>query len=121
GPAIALSLTVALAASLTLAPALLQLLGRHVFWPGKLPRPSAIGPRLSVLGDRPAAERRKPMAEGIWDRLSRMVVARPLLVWASAVLLLMPLAVLGFMVRPNYRATGELSPRSDSVRGLGAI
>src|SRR5262249_50606988 len=25
------------------------------------------------------------------------------------------------MVRPNYRATGELSSRSDSVRGLAAI
>ncbi len=105
GPAIALSLAVALAASLTLAPALLQLLGRAVFWPNGQPAP------------RPAGREE----EGLWTRISRVVVARPLLVWATAVVVLMPLAVLGFQVRPNYRATGELSPRSSSVQGLAAI
>ncbi|HKB38971.1 MAG TPA: MMPL family transporter [Gemmataceae bacterium] len=104
GPAIALSLTVALVASLTLAPALLRLLGKHVFWPGGLPQAPKAG-----------------RAGGVWERISRGVVARPLLVWASAVLVLLPLAIIGFQVCPNYRATGELSPRSSSVRGLAAI
>ena len=50
-----------------------------------------------------------------------LVVARPLLIWAVAVVVLLPLALLGFRVRPNYRATGELSPTASSVRGLAAI
>jgi RND superfamily putative drug exporter len=103
GPAIALSLAVALAASLTLAPALLQLLGKAVFWPHGLPSPDH-GPRQCP-----------------WERISRVVVARPLAVWATAVLLLLPLALVGFHVQPNYRATGELSPTSDSIHGLAAI
>src|SRR5205085_8315656 len=44
GPAIALSLGVALIAALTLTPALLSLAGRAVFWPGRAPAP----PRLRL-------------------------------------------------------------------------
>jgi RND superfamily putative drug exporter len=104
GPAIAVGLAVALLASLTLAPALLRILGRAAFWPAGMPRRQASWQR-----------------PGVWDRLSRFVVARPLTVWAGAVLLLLPLAVLGAGVRANYRATGELSATSPSVRGLTAI
>ncbi len=57
----------------------------------------------------------------MWEKISRLVVARPLLIWAVAVLVLLPLALIGFGVRPNYRATCELAPASDSVRGLDAI
>jgi RND superfamily putative drug exporter len=109
GPAIAVSLAVALAASLTLAPALLQLLGPIAFWPGRMPLPT------------PPARLAAPRREGFWESISRKVVARPMLIWATAVLVLLPLAVLGFGVRPNYRATSELSPSSGSVRGLAAI
>jgi RND superfamily putative drug exporter len=107
GPAIAVALAVALAGSLTLAPALLRLLGPLAFWPGRAPaRPT-----------RPAA----PRSEGLWGRLSQQVVRRPAAVWAGSVLALLPLAVLGFGVRANYRAIGELAPSSASVRGLAVI
>ncbi len=105
GPAIALSLAVALAASLTLTPALLRILGRSAFWPA--------GASHSTVASKPT--------ECLWARLSRVVVAHPVLIWTSAILVLCPLAFLGFRVKANYRATGELSPSSSSVQGLHAI
>ncbi len=103
GPAIAVSLVVALLASLTLTPALLRLCGRFAFWPVGLPQKTA---------------QTRP---GVWDWLAGRVVARPLLIWGVAVVALLPLAFLGLGVRANYRATGELSPRCGSVQGLAAI
>jgi RND superfamily putative drug exporter len=107
GPAIAVSLMVALAASLTLAPALLRILGPLAFWPGRMPHGE----------DHPAARG----SEGLWGTLSRAVVRRPGWVLAGSVVLLLPLALVGCGVRANYRAVGELAPTCQSVRGLGAI
>jgi RND superfamily putative drug exporter len=107
GPAIALSLGVALLASLTLTPALLRLLGKHVFWPGRAPCPA------DVL--------RPDCSAGLWDCVSRVVARRPVLVWSISALTLLPLVVIGLRVQPNYRATGELSPRAESLLGLAAI
>ena len=104
GPAIALSLFVALMGSLTLAPALLCILGRVVFWPNGLPK---------------VADTEKK--EGLWTRLSRAVVKRPAWIWATAVIVLLPLAFLGFHVKSSYKATSELSSSSSSVQGLEAI
>jgi RND superfamily putative drug exporter len=104
GPAIAISIAVALLASLTLAPALLRLLGKAAFWPSGLPtRPS---------------QPRRPCA---WAWISHKVVSRPILIWTAAVVVLAPLAFLGCQVRANYRATGELTATSGSVKGLDAI
>jgi RND superfamily putative drug exporter len=111
GPAIALSLGIALLASLTLAPALLAMVGKLAFWPGRMPRSRR--PRGRVAHE--AAER------GFWGWLSRRVAARPLLTWSLAVALLVPLAWQGLKVRPDYRPTGELPPGADSVRGMAAI
>jgi RND superfamily putative drug exporter len=108
GPAIALSLGVALLASLTLAPALLHLLGALAFWPRGVPTWSAGTTRT---GSNP----------GFWTSVSRQVVARPVLVWSVAVVALLPLALVGLQVGATYRATGELPPRSGSVKGLNAI
>jgi RND superfamily putative drug exporter len=102
GPAIAISLAVALAASLTLAPALLRLLGPAAFWPCRPPQ---------------RASRRL----GLWGAISQRVVRRPGLVGMTSALLLLPLAVVGLWVHPNYRATGELASTSGSVRGLAVI
>jgi RND superfamily putative drug exporter len=104
GPAIALSLAVVLLASLTLTPALLHLLGERVFWPRR--------PRL-----RPYRASR----DSLWDRISRHVIARPVLIWSVAVAVLAPLALFGLCIRPNYKATGELAPSAGSVQGLAAI
>jgi RND superfamily putative drug exporter len=105
GPAIGVGLAVALLASLTLTPALLRLFGRAAFWPAGQPKPA------STLSIRPT----------VWDRVSRVVAARPLLIWSVCVAVLLPLVFLGLRVTPTYRATAELSPRSSSVRGLAAI
>jgi putative drug exporter of the RND superfamily len=110
GPAIALSLGVALLASLTLTPALLRLAGPKAFWPMPAPRPA----RRSRFAE-DADER------GIWSFISHAVAARPVLTLAVSVLLLAPLAVYGYGVQPNYRPTSELSNTSDSVLGLAAI
>ncbi len=104
GPAIAVGLIVALAGSLTLAPALLRLLGRFAFWPMPAPRRVVGLPR-----------------ETLWGRMSRFVVARPMAVWTAALLVLLPLAFVGTGVHASYRATGELSAACGSVRGLAAI
>ena len=106
GPAIAVSLVVALLASLTLTPALLRLCGRFAFWPVGLPQ-------------RGSADNRP----GVWDWLAGHVVARPLLIWGVAVLALLPLAcILGARGAIQlYRATGELSPQCGSVQGLAVI
>jgi RND superfamily putative drug exporter len=104
GPAIALSLTVMLLASLTLTPALLHLLRARVFWPGTETRPPTLRWR-----------------EGMWDWISRRMVERPALICGVAVLALLPLAVLGMCVQPHYRPTGELGLASGSLQGMQSI
>src|SRR5262245_3022380 len=105
GPVIALALAVGLAASLTLTPALLKVIGLHVFWPDK------IKPRLPGV-------RRKASA---WDRISRFVVRRPAWVWCVSSGLLAPFAALGVMTTPTFSPVGDLSPTSGCIRGLAAI
>jgi RND superfamily putative drug exporter len=103
GPAIALSLVVALVASLTLTPALLALLGPAVFWPGRLPSRADLG------------------HGSFWDRASRAVVARPVTVLVACLAVLTPLAVVGYRLKPNYKPMGELRPTAESLRGLDVI
>ena len=128
GPAIALSLAVALLASLTLTPALLRLLGHVAFWPRSTVRKRANlrarqrpGAALGLSGSLLHSSFRSHTPPHFWDWLARGVVAQPLLVWCSAMLALTPLAVLGFCVSPLYKATGELHPSAGSVRGLATV
>lgn len=111
GPAIALSLGVALMASLTLTPALLGLLGRAVFWPRKAPQIF----RARIVQFDPAKK------FGVWDAIASWVARRPVITWCAAALLLAPFIYLGLRVQPNYRATGELNPRCPGLQGLAAI
>jgi RND superfamily putative drug exporter len=102
GPAIALSLAVVLVASLSLTPALLHLLGAAVFWPRK--ENSEPGKRI-----------------GLWRAISEKVLHRPILIWGIAAGFLLPLAVIGLRVKPDYRPTGELTKTSGSIQGMDAI
>ncbi len=110
GPGIALSLAVGLVAALTLTPALLRILGNIVFWPGQPPLPR---PLFSEEGSRGK--------QTFWDRISRQVVRRPGLIFCLAVALLAPLAYLGVQAKPDYKATSQLAPDSESLRGLGVL
>jgi putative drug exporter of the RND superfamily len=112
GPAIALSLGIALMASMTLTPALLSLLGRAVFWPGKAPS-AVFRARLANLD--------VPRQLGLWDAISKFVARRPVFTWVVATLILAPFVILGLRVQPNYRATGELNASCPSLQGLNAI
>ncbi len=111
GPAIAISLGVALVASLTLTPALLSIIGAAAFWPRRSPKLTVKDKMLRQLN----------LGLGFWDWVSRRVAARPILTWCVAMLILAPLVIIGLRTHPSYRATSELSPQSDSLRGLTAI
>jgi RND superfamily putative drug exporter len=121
GPAIALSLGVALLASLTLAPALLHLLGTWAFWPRRVPHFTQRTEDRGQRTDRPLSSVLCPLSSGFWNRISRRVVARPVLVWGVAVAVLLPLALVGLRVQADYRATAELPPSSQSLQGLAAL
>lgn len=140
GPAIALALSVALAASLTLAPALLRALGRGVFWPfgigsetadeGALREGSSSSPviLLSSATDRTWIGSGGsddvvdvPWRGGFWDRLSRVIIARPWLILVVSTCLLLPLAWKGLSISVNYDLVSELQPDRPSVRGTALL
>lgn len=106
GPAIALCLAVNLAASLTLAPALLRAGGRWVFWPFLSPSKS----------DRPQ-ENADGLAHRFWSGLGRAILARPGLILVGSVLLMAPLAVQGGKIEVTYDFLSELQPDRPSVQG----
>ena len=110
GPVIALGLGVALVASLTLTPALLAIVGYAAFWPRRVGHSSGL-----PIGWSPESRL------GLWERLSRLVVKRPITVFASTLMILTPLALLGLRVSPTFRPTGDLSPSSGSIRGMEKV
>jgi RND superfamily putative drug exporter len=103
GPALAVAIVVALAAGLTLAPALLVLFGPALFWP-RHPKPIA-----------------SSRGTGVWDRIAGGIVRRPLLVSAVVIgamaipILLMP------GTRTNFDTLAELPASSDARQGFEAV
>jgi len=95
GPSVALGLALSLIATLTLTPALLVLLARF--------RPRSFQQFMTP-------------SSGMWDRIGRAAMARPLRSWGLTLLVLVPLAVLGMQSHfvmdllsemPRHTASGE--------------
>ena len=104
GPAIAVTLVVALAACLTLVPAIMCVCSpRVLFWPGR------------------GREHRGETCAGPWSWLARAVVRHPHWMVAGCFLSLGPLAIYGAGVRYSYDFIHELPPMASSKRGLECI
>ncbi|MBN1910524.1 MAG: MMPL family transporter, partial [Pirellulales bacterium] len=108
GPAIALCLVVALAASMTLAPAILRSIGRAVFWPFGIRSAES----ESELADH-------SWASGFWRRLAGMILARPGLILVVSLLIMLPLThpfrVLCMNLAGSAPPSGEARPWSVPV------
>jgi RND superfamily putative drug exporter len=94
GPVLAIGVVVALAAMLTLLPALLVITGRWVFWPA-----------------RPVPGSGEPTSGGLWARMGQAIAVRPRATWIGSTIVLgvMALGILGL------NATGLSN--ADSFRG----
>ncbi|MDA7979870.1 MAG: MMPL family transporter [Pirellulales bacterium] len=109
GPALGVCMLVALLASVTLAPALLRLTGRFVFWPfgmGEVNRQDQSN-ALNVSG----------LFGRLWKAVARQIVARPGFVMVATLVVLAPFAWLGANVRTTFDLLSELDPDRSSVRG----
>jgi putative drug exporter of the RND superfamily len=76
GPVLAIGVGVALAAMITLLPALLVIFGRWIFWPV-----------------RPTFGSAEPTSSGFWARVGRRIAVRPRVVWVATALVLGAMAV----------------------------
>ncbi len=101
GPALALCLAVALVASCTLAPAIISILGKRVFWPFQLDSVQEHGRRRTLF----------------WRWVSRRVTVRPGWILLACLLLLGPFAYRGLFIEPSYDLLEELHAERPSVRG----
>ncbi len=97
GPSVALGLVITVAASLTLAPSLLVLLAR---W-----RPQSFHGMTAP-------------SSGFWDRFAHRVLGRPILSWAGALALMIPLAILGTQTTFTQDTLLELPSKTASALGL---
>jgi RND superfamily putative drug exporter len=100
GPSVALGLVLSLLATLTLTPALLVLLARY--------RPRSFRGFASP-------------SSGIWDRLGRGVMSRPLRCWALTLLVMLPLAILGLQTRFVMDLLSEMPWQTASGENLRLV
>ena len=100
GIALALSVFIALCAALTLAPALLRILGAFISWPAWL---------------------QKQPRNDLWENIAHMVCRHPGAILAVTLLVLLPIAWLGLQPEITYDILSELSSERESVQGNEVI
>lgn len=111
GPVAAAGVLCALAAMITLLPALLVIFGRWVFWP--------LVPRYDVKYQDPEAYDRE---HGIWSRIARLVSTRPRVIWAVMSLVLVGLTFgLGSLNAHGLSNAGQFVDKPDSIVGAEAV
>src|SRR5262249_55428299 len=114
GPTIAISLAVALISALTLAPAMLVVLGRSIFWPFRSPHLSA----AAESGLDPRVHRK---VQGFWALVADLVVAYPLPILLVCLVVLLPLAAVGARSKSNHSQLSGLDPNTPSVIGTATV
>ncbi|MHC5539895.1 MMPL family transporter, partial [Singulisphaera rosea] len=114
GPAIALSLAIALVAALTLGPVLLHWLRATVFWPFRQPH-------HEVGADREIESLEQLPMSGFWMKAADLVVRYPVRILVLCILALAPFAWIGAHTRPNYSQLADLNPDQDSVIGAKTV
>ncbi|MDX2037372.1 MAG: MMPL family transporter [Isosphaeraceae bacterium] len=114
GPAIALSLAIGLAASLTLAPVLLHWLRGAVFFPFK-------PPHHEKGHDRETEMLEQIPLSGFWSRVAEVVIRRPGVILAASLAAMTPFAVIGSQTRSNYSQLTDLSADQTSVVGARMV
>jgi RND superfamily putative drug exporter len=114
GPAIALSLSVALLAALTLAPVFLSWLRGAIFWPFRPPRHvEGADPEMESLDQN--------WMRSFWLKAADLVVRYPLSILTLCLAGLAPLAVIGAQTKANYNQLADLDPDRPSVIGASVI
>ncbi len=114
GPTIAISLAVALAAALTLAPALLAILGRAIFWPFRPPaRLTETTTALDIAEDSLGAR--------FWLHAADLVVNHPLSILVTCLLVLAPLALVGARTPSSHNQLADLDADRTSVIGANVV
>ncbi|HEY2579536.1 MAG TPA: MMPL family transporter [Streptosporangiaceae bacterium] len=106
GPVLAIGVAVALAAMMTLLPALLVISGRWIFWPVK-----------------PSYGSVEPTTKGIWANVGRRIAARPRIVWIGTAVVLgaMALGLTGLKASGLTTAESFVGHHPDSVTGQTII
>ena len=106
GPVLAIGVAVALAAMITLLPALLVIFGRWIFWPV-----------------RPTYGSAEPTSSGFWARVGRKVAVRPRAVWVgtAVVLAIMAVGLTGLKASGLTAAQSFAGNHPDSVVGQRVI
>ena len=104
GPALAITIFVTLLAGLTLTPSLLAIFGRHIFWP--------LHEKTRTAADED---------RGFWAALARRITARPgLLAAAVLALLLVPVLALP-QLKENFDVLHELPAGAESREGYDTL
>jgi RND superfamily putative drug exporter len=105
GPVSAIGVVVALAAMVTLLPALLTIFGRWIFWPV-----------------RPTVGSADPTADGFWSRIGGGISRRPRTVWIGTSVLLGALAFgITGLKADGLSAAGQFTNTPDSIVGQQVI
>ncbi len=99
GKVLGLVLLLALAAALTLAPALAVLMGKRLFWPGRMVSRGVIGQRK------------------LWPRLGSLVVRKPWHVLLGGFLVMAPAIYTATQMEFRYDTIAELPDSAPSMRG----